>query len=401
MEQKNRISKQIGAACLVAGTCIGGGMLALPIDTAKMGFFPSVVALLFGWLFMTLTGLLVIEANLWIRDKSAHLVTMATELLGQKSRYLVILLYLFMGYASLIAYNAAGAPLLARFFLISGYEVSPNMAIFLFVLIFGSLFYFKENFLSNVNTFLVCGMIFAYIWIMFIGLKEVQIDLLSEHHFAELPFSLPLILTTFSFQMMAPSLVPYLNHQRGDLRRAILFGTLIPLCAYLLWQFVVFGVVPLYGKKGLLFAYEEGIPATEVLSYHAKTPILAPLSSIFAFFSLVTSFIGIGFGLFGFLADLTGWKKKGLERSFLVTLVLVPTLVVTLVYPKVFLLALDVTGGFGDTLLSALIPIAMVISGRYFLQKKDQSSWFEGKISLAILSVISIAIFFIQCIKLT
>jgi tyrosine-specific transport protein len=71
-----------GATLLVSGTCIGGGMLALPVITAPAGFFPSLVLMGACWVFMTLTGLLLIEANLWM-EEGAHITTMASRLLGR------------------------------------------------------------------------------------------------------------------------------------------------------------------------------------------------------------------------------------------------------------------------------------------------------------------------------
>jgi tyrosine-specific transport protein len=43
------------AALLVAGTCVGGGMLALPVETGVIGFFPSLLIMVISWGFMTMT----------------------------------------------------------------------------------------------------------------------------------------------------------------------------------------------------------------------------------------------------------------------------------------------------------------------------------------------------------
>ena len=63
-EAKNR-SSQISVIFLVGGTCIGGGMLALPVSTSLVGFLPSLVVMTLAWIFMTCTGLLILEVNLW------------------------------------------------------------------------------------------------------------------------------------------------------------------------------------------------------------------------------------------------------------------------------------------------------------------------------------------------
>ena len=58
-------SSVLSVVCLVAGTCIGGGMLALPVATGVAGFFPSILTMLFCWAAMTASALLLLEASLW------------------------------------------------------------------------------------------------------------------------------------------------------------------------------------------------------------------------------------------------------------------------------------------------------------------------------------------------
>ena len=101
----------LSAALLVAGACIGGGMLAMPIQTAEAGFFPSLFMMGLCWIFMTFTGLLLVEATLWMKDR-AHFSTMTTTFLGKWGNAICLIVYLFMNYASLVAYTAGGAALL-------------------------------------------------------------------------------------------------------------------------------------------------------------------------------------------------------------------------------------------------------------------------------------------------
>lgn len=56
--------KITNAISLVAGTCIGAGMIALPITLAKVGLVPSVVAMLCLWLVIYYTALVSVELNL-------------------------------------------------------------------------------------------------------------------------------------------------------------------------------------------------------------------------------------------------------------------------------------------------------------------------------------------------
>lgn len=71
----------LSAMFLVAGTCIGGGMLALPVATGVSGFFPSIAIMLVCWLAMTITALLLIEVSLWM-EEGVHLISMTSRILG-------------------------------------------------------------------------------------------------------------------------------------------------------------------------------------------------------------------------------------------------------------------------------------------------------------------------------
>ena len=54
----------VGGALLVAGTSIGGGMLALPIVVSLGGVLPGIVIDIVCWFFMMTTGLLFVELAL-------------------------------------------------------------------------------------------------------------------------------------------------------------------------------------------------------------------------------------------------------------------------------------------------------------------------------------------------
>ena len=58
------MNKQITSILLVAGTCIGAGMLALPIALAKLGVVPSLVVMLAAWFLTYYPSLVSVELNL-------------------------------------------------------------------------------------------------------------------------------------------------------------------------------------------------------------------------------------------------------------------------------------------------------------------------------------------------
>ncbi len=392
-------SRVLGATFLVAGTCVGGGMLALPVATATSGFFPSFAIMVICWLFMMVTGLLLVEANLWM-EEGAHVMTMASRLLGLPGRCLSFCLYLFMAYASLVAYTAGGGLIFANATeKIFQFTVSRWEACTLFSVIFGLMLYLGTKAIGRINTLLVVGMIVAYVGLVSFGFEEIQGTLLSHIDWYRSCSAVPLLLTIFSYQMIVPSLTPYLKRDPTALRRSIILGTSIPFFIYTLWQAIVLGTVPLEGEFGLCYALTHGLAATESLRAFVQNPLLAIAAEFFAFFALVTSYLGIALGLYDFLADAMKIKKPGMSKRLLGLLVVAPSLFFALLYPKAFLFSLEISGGYGDAILNGMMPVAMVWVGRYKMRMEGPYRVFGGKKLLLCAFTVAVVVFIIQTIS--
>jgi tyrosine-specific transport protein len=356
--------RTLTAALLVAGTCIGGGMLALPVAGAPTGLIPSLVLMIIVFVIMTITGLCLVEIGFWMKKSDAHIITMASTILGDWGKWLMWCLFLFISYASMTAYTAGCGHLLANgLSAIIGGEVPKSIGCWLFVLIFGPFLLGPRYILGRANDTLFILMIVAYAVIISTGISIVQPEYLLRHDWSYAYLAVPLLVTAFSFQTMVPSLHPFLDHDKKSLRIAVVLGTSIAFVVYALWQIVVYGSIPLEGEAGLLQAFTEGEPATYCLSKLTHSTLITHASSFFALFALVTSFFGIGIGLFDFLGDGLGISRKGKGAIALGLLVLIPSLIFAISFERIFIVALDISGGFGDTILNGIVPLIMLWIG--------------------------------------
>ncbi|MBA3239233.1 MAG: amino acid transporter [Parachlamydiaceae bacterium] len=352
---------------LVGGTCIGGGMLALPLATGIAGFMPSILAMAICWLAMTTSALLLLEANLWM-EEGAHVISMASRFLGPYGKAVSWLIYLFICYASIIAYTAGGGVQISLFFDAAfNWQISKDVGSFLFILLFGGVVDLGTRTIGRVNTILFIALIAAYVGLVIIGIPEIKTGFLLNRQWSSALMAVPLLLTTFSFQTMVPSLTPYLKRNGNALRWAIIGGTLITFVVYAIWQALILGIVPVEGPNGLAAVLNSGEPTSQFLKEHVQSAYVSVVAEYFAFFAIITSFIGIAFGLFDFLADGLKIEKKGLGKLALGLLIVIPTLIGSTQFERVFLLALDASGGFGDSILNGMIPVLMVWVGRYRL----------------------------------
>lgn len=386
-----------GATLLVTGTSVGGGILALPVATGDTGFFPSAFIMLISWVLMTITALYLVELTLAMPPGS-HFITIAAKFLGPLGKALAWILYLFVGFASLVAYSAGGGILLAQgikiFLKIS---LSQAEAIVLFVFLFGSVVYLGNVIIGKINAIFMVGLVLSYFMIIFLIQNHMSWDYLVRSNWKDSLIALPLLLTIFSFQSIVPSLVIYLKQDVKALKISIIVGTTSALLIYLIWQGAVLGTLGLEGEYSLAQARVLGIPITSILGNAVNSKYLQTAADFFAFFALTTSFFGIALGLYDFLADglkISRGKKGKLSLGLLIA---VPTLFFALRLERVFLLALDASGGIGDSLLNGILPASMLWSCRYY---KQVSSPFHAPGEKKIIVIIFLLALFVLAIEL-
>lgn len=353
--------KVFTASLLLAGTAIGAGMLALPVSTSEGGFGPAVLVYILCWLFSMSTGLLLLEACLWF-PKGVNIISLSKSLLGNKGKWISWVLYIFLFYCLTIAYVAGGGGFIAD---MTDRTLSPALTILIFVTFFSPVVYLGTKAVDRVNLLLMFGLAVFFLIFVFIGFKKVNLSHLSRVDYRSAFFALPIIFTSFSYQGTVPSVRNYFEKDDKSVRKVILLGATIPLLIYILWEYLILGIIPHGGENGLFAASQKGLSGVAPLKYYVNSPFIYLVGQAFAFCALTTSFLGVTLGLFDFLADGLSIQKKGKNKIFLFFLVYFPPTIVAMLKPKIFLRALSYAGGVGCALLLGLIPVWMVWSGRY------------------------------------
>ena len=293
----------IGGMLLVAGSCIGAGMLALPILTGLAGFFPSLATLFFAWAGMTFTAFLLVEVNGWF-SKRVNLLSMTEKTLGKAGRSTAWISYLFLFYALLVAYISASGSVFAGIFeAIFHVEISSAAASCFFTALFGWIIYLDTRPVDMVNRFLMAGLIVTYFGMIGLGLFSIKPQYLLHWQPKSLLSSLSILVVSFGFHNLIPSLTSYMKGDLKKVRITIFGGSLMVLAIYILWSLFVLGVVPYDGSDGILASYEEGGEATVALHAILGSSSIGYFAQGFAFFAITTSFLAQGLTLTHFLAD--------------------------------------------------------------------------------------------------
>ncbi len=350
---------------LVAGTSVGGGMLALPVLTSQVGFFPSLCLYLLCWLFMAATGLLFLEISLWM-PANANILSMAERMLGRFGKAVAWGLYLFLFYCLTLAYIVGAGDLVVQA-LSRSVVLQEWQGELIFLALFTPFVYTGARLVGRLNIFLMLGLGVSYLAFVFLGYSHVNPELLWRANWSFAWTALPITFVAFAYQGIVPTLVDYMQRDARKIRLAILIGSFLPFIAYALWQWLILGIVPADGAGSLSEALQKGENAVQPLKNVLNIPGVYVVGQYFAFFALVTSFFGVTLGLLDFLADGMQIKKTAKNKLLLCLLIFVPPFLFALIHPHVFLVALDFAGGLGCALLLGLLPILMVWVGRYRL----------------------------------
>lgn len=381
---KTDTSHKIRGALLIAGTTIGAGVLALPVLTGAAGFFPSLLVYFFCWLFMASTGLLFLEVSLWMPE-GANIVTMAEKTLGKIGKIAAWCLYLFLFYCLTLAYIVGSGNIFVEAF--SPFAtLQPWQGQLLFLLLFIPFVYAGARVVGKLNVLLMIGLGASYFAFVVLGAPHVNSTLLLHAEWGHLWYALPISFIAFAYQGTVPTLVSYLHRDVKAIRWAILVGSFVPFVAYVIWQWLILGIVPVDGPYGLLETIQEGQTAVHPLRAALNTSTVYVVGQYFAFFALVTSFFGVTLGLLDFLADGIGIQKDRNGKLLLCAMIFIPPFLFALIHPHVFLMALEYAGGFGTSLLLGLLPILMVWKGRYYLKIKSEYEVEGGRPFLLLLT---------------
>lgn len=378
----------ISGVLLVAGTCVGAGMLALPVATGLAGFVPALFVNVLCWLFMLCTGLLFMEATLWMSE-GANVLSMAERFFGKAGKAVGGLLFLFLYYCLLVSYISGGAPLFFKV-LPAGLETSKFVAYGAFALVFGVIVFLGSHIVNRVNWILMIGLILSFILLVAIGSSEIQASFLERKNWALSLAAGPILFSAYGYHNIVPSLAIILKRNATKLRWAIVFGTLIPFIAYTLWQWMIIGSL---SEQQIMTTAEQGIPITQTLQSITGHPLVSIMGAFFGFFALVTSFLGVSLSMVDFFADGLSVSREGWHRLLLCLIVFIPPTLFAAANPGIFIEAIGIAGGFGEAILNGFFPIAMVWVGRYYLNLPSAYRLPGGKALLVILTLFTALIF--------
>lgn len=362
-------NKRLGGLLIVAGTTVGGGMLALPIASASAGVGLSIVLLIGVWALMTYTALITLEMNLYF-NRGVSIAYAAEYSLGRVGKVISTVTIAMLFYALLSAYMAGGSSVLDQLVdRVFGLKVSPTVSVILFAGIFGSIILARTHIVDTANRWLLFIKTSFFIIIVAACLPKIDVALLGHVPAECIPcFStlIPLFFTSFGFHGSIPTIVNYLGPDPQKLRSTFILGSTIPLIVYVVWEIVVLGVIPLDGENSFAFIKASGGDLglfAYTLSNLAGGGWVMSAAQGFTSLAVATSFLGVGLGLFDFMEEQLTRKDKKPSVFFTGAFTFIVPLMFALFYPEGFVMALGYAA-IALSILAIIIPALVVWSLR-------------------------------------
>jgi len=362
MSQKGNL---FGATLFIAGCAIGAGTVALPLVSALAGFIPSAFAMILAYSFAVVTGFFLMEAVLWFEER-VHLTTLAKFALGTVGQGIAWFFFLFLFYCLFIAYMEGGGQLFSQMLSFTFQRDFPReVGIFIFVFFVGGLVFLGTHAVSYISRIFMLGAVIAYAALITLGLPHVEKEALLVRNWSAVFATIPILLICFGYHILIPTLTHYVKRNVQILKKAILIGNAIPFFVYLLWNFVILGILPDLSRSTLENIVHQGSLVTALLEKASQSQSILFFASTFSLFAILTPFMACSIAFVDFLKD--GFKQfpKFQREPLLFAIIFTPPMLCSLVYPNLFISALSFAGGFFDVVLFGLIPVLIVWVGRY------------------------------------
>jgi tyrosine-specific transport protein len=372
------IGKFFGSILLIIGTSIGGGMLALPVATASGGFFWSAICFIVCWTIMTSGALLILEC-LQPLPLGSNMISMARHYLGRPGELAIWFLYFALLYSLLGAYISGGSDVLSNILQQVHILLPSSLIPCIYTLSFSLIIYSGIKWVDYVNRGLMFGKLGAYLLLILVITPFVVSSHFTHGHLKNLLPNFSILVTSFGFASIVPSLRDYWHNDIRSLKKIIIFGSLVPLVCYLIWNFVIMGAISPdspHNLEKLMHSSHAISGLGQGLGETTHNHLILKLFDLFSAVCMLTAFLSVSLGLFDFIADGFHLKKTGKQGLITLALTFFPPLFMVILNPGIYLKALNYAGIFCVMLL-LLLPILMTWRARKI--KPDNQALIPGE----------------------
>lgn len=393
--------KQIGAILLVAGTCIGSGMIALPMVLAKLGLVPSLLLMVAIWFIMYYTSLVNLELNLQA-GQGLSLGALGRCFSGRTAELIGTISLKLLSYSLLAVFIYGGSSILQELIASKmAVEYSFNNIAACYALLSVALLLLPIKLIDYLNRFLFVGLL-AVVAILLTGLVITinwsELPLFSEQY-SDLSVwvaIIPVVFTSFGFQVIFHTLTNYCHKNVKMLKQAFLWGSLIPAIVYIIWTCSILSVVyqdnPQFYDQMTAGKAEVG-ELIQVLSGIAKWQSVQLLVWWISILAIATSVLGVGVGLCDSLKGMLSKKvpNTGIRNILASVITILPAYLVVMRVPNAFIAVLGFAGMI-LTVIAILLPVYLfwqIKTDKLYYQELNRKYLIQLSMAVAIAVFVS------------
>ncbi|OGT46928.1 MAG: hypothetical protein A3E82_02655 [Gammaproteobacteria bacterium RIFCSPHIGHO2_12_FULL_38_11] len=359
------ILKQFGSIYLILGTCIAAGMLGLPIVTAQYHFALTAIMIFCAWLMMSIGAWCLLQVNMQM-PRHANFISMSEATLGKTVKIITWFVYLMLLYSLSCAYLAASGDLLHTLILDIKLFIPRALATCLAALILGYIVYLGIRSVDLTNRFLMSVKFIIAILLIGSVLPFSHFHTLSKGNWNFSHNVFLVVITSFGYASILPSIRDYLDNNKKQLTRVIFLGSIIPMILYFIWVSVIQSALPRFGTHGLDAMNNSPNTISLLMSEMAALThhvIIKSISITFISICSITGFLSVATSLVDVLTDGLKQKKHGSHRIWIALLAFLPPVLVVIFDPAIFIRAL-IYAGYCCIYILVILPIGMYISKR-------------------------------------
>lgn len=265
------VNKSLFAAvAIITGTMMGAGFLGIPYVVSKSGLIPGIILLVCIGLFMMFMKLLLGEVAL--RTKGTHqLAGYAEKYLGKTGMIIMFLATILGIYSALVAYLIGEGDSLSYFIFGNfGYSFYISLAFWVVLSVLSFIG------LRALKSYEKIGFVIAIVFIIAIAIvfgRNITPSNLIHFDLTNLFMPFGVILFSFLAFSAMPEVERVLAGRENLMKKAIIYGSMIPLAVYILFTTVMVG------------AFDSNIAQIATLSLGRFFSILGIITMFTAFFS--------------------------------------------------------------------------------------------------------------------
>lgn len=329
--------------CYSPEQLLGSGMISLPMVLANFGIFQSCLMLLAFASFTYITALIRADLNILshaefsLREVGRFF---NCPLIGNFGDFLLKLL----SFSLLSAYMFGASSIINSF---SEGFLSCSVVLMVLSLIVAVIFMKAANAIAKLDKVLFIVMFASFISLVIVLLiltpAKIWPSSLEHTNLNQVTTMIPVIFTSFGFQGSMHSITKMCANNAKDIKRACLWGSLIPTVVYITWTSVILIVVANtdidFLNAMISSSTVEVGDLIKVLSNSTSAVFIRSAVWTVSFFAIITSILGVGIALRDMLQN--EWALNRKLTSLLISVI--PALIAFFI-PSAFIRILNISG---------------------------------------------------------